>query len=267
MLTKNQVRRYGRQILIPEVGGKGQEKLLNSRVLIVGAGGLGSAVIEYLAAAGVGSLGIADGDTVDETNLHRQTIHAGNVGMNKAESAAEFVHKLNPDVEVNVYPYRVAADNVRELIRDYQIVVDCTDNFPARFLLNDACIIESRPLIHAAVLRFEGQIMTIKPGETACYRCFLPEAPPPGSVPSCSEAGVIGITTGFFGILQAGEVLKLILGKGDLFTNRLLYVDLLNNDFNIIEIKPQPTCPACGESKITELREEYYVETCRIQTG
>ncbi len=264
-LDRSQIRRYARQLLIPEIGGRGQEKLLEASVLVVGAGGLGSPVIQYLAAAGVGMIGIADGDEVDETNLQRQTLHAGNLGMNKAESAAQFVERLNPDVKVEAYPFSVTVENARDLVRRYDIVVDCTDTFPARFLLNDACLLESTPLIHSAVLRFEGQIMTIIPHETACYRCFLPEAPPPGSVPTCREAGVIGVTTGFFGVLQANEVIKLIIGKGELFTNKLLYVDLLHNDFNLIEISRHPSCPACGERGIKELRSEYYVETCRIE--
>jgi molybdopterin/thiamine biosynthesis adenylyltransferase len=264
MLSREQVKRYARQLLIPEIGGRGQEKLLASKVLIVGAGGLGSPAVEYLASAGVGCLGIADHDVVDITNLQRQTIHAGKLGMNKAESAAEFIKKLNPEVDVIAYPFKVTPENVKELIKDYDVVLDCTDNFSARFLLNDACVLENVPLIHAAVLRFEGQIMTIVPNESACYRCFMPEAPPPGSVPSCQEAGIIGVTTGFFGVLQANEAIKIILKKGELFTNRLLYVDLLNLDFNILEIHRNPNCPVCGEGGISEIRSEYYVETCRI---
>ncbi len=266
MLTKEQIKRYGRQLLIPEIGGKGQEKLLKAKVLVVGAGGLGSPAMEFLAAAGVGRIGIADGDEVDITNLHRQTIHAGNLGVNKAESAASFVEKLNPDVEVDVYPFHLTAENAREVISKYDVVLDCTDSFSSRFLINDACVLESRPFVHAAVLRFEGQIMTVIPHETACYRCFLPEAPPPGSVPSCREAGIIGTTTAFFGVLQANEAIKLILGKGELFTNRLLYADLLHNDFNFIDVRRQEDCRVCGERGIKELRGEYYVETCRIES-
>ncbi len=262
MLTKEQIRRYARQLIM--LGGKGQEKLLKTSVLVVGAGGLGSAVIEYLAAAGIGRIGIVDHDVVDETNLHRQTIHAGNLGKNKAESAAEFIEKLNPDVKVDVYPFKISADNVRELVRRYDIIVDCTDNFPSRFMLNDACVLEVKPLVHAAVLRFEGQIMTIKPNESACYRCLLPEAPPPGTVPSCQEAGIIGVTTGFFGVLQAAEVIKLALGQ-QVLTNKLLYVDLLNLDFNLLEIRKNPSCPVCGEREISDIVGENYVETCRIR--
>jgi molybdopterin/thiamine biosynthesis adenylyltransferase len=265
MLTKEQIKRYARQIILPEIGGKGQEKLLDAKVLVVGAGGLGSPVTEYLAAAGIGKIGIVDYDVVDISNLQRQTIHAGNLGKNKAESAKEFVERLNPDVDVDAYPFRITAENVRRLVRKYDVIVDCTDNFPTRFMLNDACVLEIKPLVHAAVLRFEGQLMTIKPHESACYRCVFVEAPPPHTVPSCQEAGVIGITTGLLGTLQASEALKLILGKVNILTNKLLYVDLLNMDFDLLELEKNPSCPVCGEQRlIRDIVGENYAEACRI---
>ncbi len=262
LLGQEQIERYARQLIMPEIGGKGQIKLLKSKVLVIGAGGLGSAAIQYLAGAGVGEIGIADGDVVDMSNLQRQTIHAGNLGMNKAESAAKFVKLLNPDVEVKVYPENINVDNVRDMIKGYDIVVDCTDNFPSRFLLNDACVMERVPLVHSAVLRFVGEIMTILP-DSACYRCVFPEAPPPGSVPTCQEAGIAGVTTGIFGVMQALEAIKLILDL-EVLTNRMLYADLVTMDFDIISVRKNENCPVCS-GRIKDLKEVAYVETCRIE--
>jgi molybdopterin/thiamine biosynthesis adenylyltransferase len=262
ILTQEQIKRYARQLIMPEIGGKGQVKLLKSKAIVVGAGGLGSAAIQYLAGAGVGKIGIVDGDSVDITNLQRQTIHAGNLGMNKAESAAKFVKTLNPDVEVEVYPENVNVNNVRDIIREYDVVVDCTDNFPSRFLLNDACVMEKIPLVHSAVLRFIGEIMTIVP-DSACYRCVFPEAPPPGSVPSCQEAGIAGVATGIFGVMQATEAIKLILGL-EILENKMLYADLLTMEFDLIDIRKDRNCPVCS-GKVKDLQEESYVETCRIE--
>ncbi len=262
MLTDEQIKRYARQIIMPEIGGKGQKKLLESSVLIVGAGGLGSPAIQYLAGAGVGKIGIADGDRVDESNLQRQTIHAGNLGMNKAESAKTFVERLNPDVEVVVYPFHISPNNVREIVRNYDVILDCTDNFISRFLINDACVIEGKPFVHAAVLRFEGEIMTVIPGST-CYRCVFKHAPPPGSVPTCQEAGVVGATTGVLGTLQAIEAIKLILGIGDLLVNRMLHIDLLSMDFTELKLRKDENCPICS-GRVTDIIPEKYAESCQL---
>ncbi len=261
VLDQEQIKRYARQLIMPEIGGKGQIKLLKSKVIVVGAGGLGSAAIQYLAGAGVGKIGIIDGDEVDTSNLQRQTIHAGNLGMNKAKSAAKFVKTLNSDVEVEIYPKNIDVNNVRDIIKGYDLVLDCTDNFPSRFLLNDACVMERIPLIHSAVLRFIGEIMTIVPG-SACYRCVFPEGPPPGSVPSCQEAGIAGVTTGIFGVMQALEAIKLILDL-EVLVNKMLYADLVTMDFDIINVRKDENCPICS-GKVKDLKEVTYVETCRI---
>lgn len=262
-MNEEQIKRYARQIIMPEIGVKGQRKLLSSKVLIVGAGGLGSPAIQYLAGAGVGHLGIVDGDVVDISNLQRQTIHAGNLGKNKAESAKEFVEKLNPDVEVEVYPFNLTPENARETVRDYDVVLDCTDNFVARFLINDACVIEKVPFVHSAVLRFEGEIMTVIPGETACYRCVFKHAPPPGSVPTCQEAGVLGATVGVLGTLQAVEAIKLLTGIGEPLTNRMLFVDLLTMDFTELKIRKDENCPVCS-GRVVDIIPEKYVESCQL---
>jgi molybdopterin/thiamine biosynthesis adenylyltransferase len=262
MLDEEKIKRYSRQIIIPEIGGRGQTKLLKSKVLVIGAGGLGSPAIQYLAGAGIGKIGIADGDVVDVTNLQRQTIHAGNLGMNKAESAKKFVERLNPDVEVEVYNYNITKEDILDIVRKYDVVLDCTDSFPSRFLINDACVIEKVPLVHSAVLRFIGELMTIAHG-SACYRCVFPSAPPPGSVPTCQEAGIAGVTTGLFGVLQALEAIKLILDL-DVLTNKMLYADLVTMSFDIIEIKKDDNCPVCS-GKLRSLEGVTYAETCRIE--
>ncbi len=263
MLTDEQIKRYARQIIMPEIGVKGQLKLLESSVLVVGAGGLGSPAIQYLAGAGVGRIGIVDGDEVDISNLQRQTIHAGNLGMNKAESAKTFVEKLNPDVKVDVYPFNLTPENAREIIRKYDVVLDCTDNFVARFLINDACVIEEVPFVHAAVLRFEGELMTIVPKESACYRCVFKHAPPPGTVPTCQEAGVVGATVGVLGTLQAIEAIKLLLGIGEPLVNRMLHIDLLTMDFTELKLRKDPECPVCS-GRVKEIIPEKYVESCQL---
>ncbi len=251
MLSREQIERYSRQIIMPEIGGKGQEKLLDGKVLIVGAGGLGSAVIQYLACAGVGKIGIMDGDLVEMHNLQRQPTHAGNIGMNKAESAGRFVKKLNPDVEAIIHACDLDVSNALDIIKDYDIIVDCTDSFQARYLINDACVLLNKPFVHAAVLRFRGELMTIVPERTACYRCLLPKAPPPNTIVTCQEAGVMGVTTGVLGVLQAAEVIKILIQQGELMVNKLLVVDLLRNKFEKISVEKKTTCPACGgESKL-----------------
>jgi thiazole biosynthesis adenylyltransferase ThiF len=257
-LTEQQIERYSRQIILEEVGGTGQEKLLSSKVLIVGAGGLGAPAALYLAAAGVGTIGIIDSDKVDLTNLQRQIIHhTDDVGVEKTASAENKMRAINPDITVKTYQARVTAENISEIIRRYDFVIDGTDNFPAKFLINDACYFEKVPFSHAGILRFYGQLMTILPGETTCYRCVFRSPPPAGVVPSCSEAGVLGALAGVIGSLQATEALKYLLGVGKLLTSMLLTYDALEMDFRAVELNRNPNCPLCGENpEITELKDE-----------
>lgn len=263
--TEEQIKRYSRHIILPEVGGKGQKKLLSSKVLCIGAGGLGAPVIEYLAAAGVGTLGIIDDDIVDLSNLQRQVIHGGNVGISKVESAKQFVNNLNPDIEVVTYNERVSANNIEYILKDYDIVVDGSDNFATRYLVNDACVLTDTPLSHGSIYRFEGQVTTIIPHKGPCYRCIFEHAPPPGMVPSCQEAGVLGVLPGLIGLIQATEVVKYLLGIGDLLVGRLIYYDALNMSFDEIKTRRNKSCPVCGEEpEITSIQEEIYGESCRI---
>ncbi|MHC4150134.1 MAG: HesA/MoeB/ThiF family protein, partial [Planctomycetota bacterium] len=216
-LTEQQIERYSRQIILQEIGGVGQEKLLSSKVLIVGAGGLGAPAALYLAAAGVGTLGIIDSDSVDLSNLQRQVIHhTTDLGTEKVNSAKSKIQAINPDVTVRTYHTRATAENIAELIRYHDFVIDGTDNFPAKFLINDACYFEKIPFSHAGILRFDGQLITVLPGETTCYRCIFHAPPPDGVVPSCSQAGVLGALAGLIGCLQATEAIKYLLGIGDL---------------------------------------------------
>jgi adenylyltransferase/sulfurtransferase len=244
-----EVNRYARHILLREVGGTGQAKLKAAKVLIVGAGGLGSPLAMYLAAAGVGTIGIVDADTLELSNLQRQIAHTtARIGALKVESAAQAMNEINPLVNVQTYAMRLDAANVRGLIDVYDIVCDGTDNFETRFLLADACVAAKRTLVSAAVLRFEGQLSTFKPHADAdgpCYRCLYPEPPPPGLVPSCSEAGVLGAVTGVMGTLQATEVLKEIMGIGDTLSGRLLIWDALAMQFRIVRLKRDPHCRVC----------------------
>ncbi len=255
--SDEQITRYSRHILLPEVGGKGQKKLAQARVLVVGAGGLGSPAILYLAAAGIGTIGIIDNDTVDLTNLQRQVIHhTEDLGRSKVLSAQDKVKALNPDVTVIPLEKRLDANNAIDIIKDYDIVVDGADNFPTKFLINDACYFAERPLVHGAILRFEGRVFTILPRKTACYRCIFKAPPPAGVVPSCQEAGVIGVLAGVIGTIQATEVLKLVIGIGTPITNRLLDYDAKTSRFRQIKASKRPECPLCGEhqaiSKLTE---------------
>lgn len=256
-LTEKQIERYGRHIILEEVGGTGQEKLLASKVLIIGAGGLGSPAALYLAAGGVGTIGLVDADKVDLSNLQRQIIHHTNdVGVDKVISAENKIKAINPDVTVNTYHQLATADNIRATIRDYDFVIDGTDNFPAKFLINDACYFEKIPFSHAGILRFNGQLMTVLPGAT-CYRCIFNTVPPAGAVPSCSQAGVLGVLAGVIGSLQATEAMKYLLGIGDLLTNTLLTYDSLKMDFRLIKLNRNPNCPLCGKKpEITELKDE-----------
>ena len=248
---EDQITRYSRHILLPEIGGTGQAKLLGARVLVVGAGGLGAPLLLYLAAAGIGTLGAVDHDELDLWNLQRQVIHTTDrVGRLKVESAGTAVAALNPDVRFVPHAARLTADNVMELIAAYDIVADGTDNFAARFLLNDACFFGGKPLISAALLRFDGQLSTFKAHEGPphpCYRCVFREPPPPDLIPSCSEAGVMGATAGVMGTLQATEVVKELLGIGDSLSGTLLMYDALRTDFRRIRIRRDPECPLCGE--------------------
>jgi len=257
-LTEQQIERYSRQIILEEMGGSGQKKLLSSRILIVGAGGLGAPAALYLAAAGVGTIGLIDNDRVDLTNLQRQIIHhTDDIDREKVNSARDKIRAINPDVTVRTYKTRATSKNISEIIRRYDFVIDGTDNFPAKFLVNDACYFEKVPFSHAGILRFFGQLMTILPGESTCYRCVFQSAPPVGVVPSCSQAGVLGALAGVIGSLQATEALKYLLGAGDLLTNTLLTYDALKMEFRKIRLNRNPNCPLCGRNpRITELKDE-----------
>jgi len=253
--TDDQLLRYSRHIILPEVGGKGQAKLLQAKVVIIGAGGLGCPVGYYLTAAGVGTIALIDNDTVEMSNLQRQIAHSVNtIGMPKVESAARTFTALNPDVNIVQIKKRISKDDILDLIKDYDIVVDGSDNFPTRYLVNDACVMTKKPLVSGAILRFEVQVTTIVPGEGACYRCLFEDPPPPGLVPSCQEAGVLGVLPGVIGGLQATEVLKLILGKGEVLKGELLIYDALKTTFRKVRIPKNPKCPVCGDNpSITEL--------------
>ena len=240
------------------MGGKGQAKLLESRVLVIGAGGLGSPLILYLAAAGVGTIGVVDDDTVDLSNLQRQVLHdSDRIGRPKVESAADSVRRVNPDVTVVPHQTRFAAANARALIAGHDLVVDGSDNFDTRFLANDACYLEAKPLVSAAILRFEGQVSTFKAhlgGEHPCYRCIFPAPPPPGLIPTCAEGGVLGALAGAVGSLQAVEVIKELLGIGESLSGHLLIYDALNTTFRKVRVRPDPACALCGpEASIRDL--------------
>ena len=255
-LTEEQIHRYSRHILLPEVGGEGQRELLASSALVVGAGGLGSPALLYLAAAGVGRLGVADGDIVELSNLQRQIIHGtSDVGRSKVLSAQDAIREINPDCQVQVFPERLTTKNISPVMRGYDVVLDGSDNFPTRFLVNDCCWFEKIPLVSAAVLRFEGQFMTVLPGEgNPCYRCFIPEPPPPGLVPSCQEAGVLGAVVGVMGTLQAVEALKILLGLGNIMSHRLIVYDAIGCRFTTLKRALDPACPLCSATRtITEL--------------
>jgi molybdopterin/thiamine biosynthesis adenylyltransferase/rhodanese-related sulfurtransferase len=255
-LTAEQRERYSRHLLLPEVGMDGQQKLLDARVLLLGAGGLGSPAALYLAAAGVGTMGIVDLDTVDASNLQRQILHTtSRVGVPKVESAAETIAGLNPDVKVIGYRERLTSANVDRLFADYDVVVDGTDNFPTRYLVNDASVFLGKPVVHGSIFRFDGQVTTFVGDKAAkrlglaagpCYRCLYPEPPPPHLAPSCQEAGVLGILCGIVGTLQATEAIKILLGKGELLTGRLLAYDSLKMKFRELRLRRDPACPVCG---------------------
>ncbi len=263
--TNEQVERYSRQIILNEIGGKGQKKLMASKVLVIGTGGLGAPCDYYLAAAGVGTLGIVDSDNVEINNLQRQIVHSTKtIGKPKVESAKIKLEELNTDVKIIVHNVRVNSSNIMDLIKDYDIIVDGSDNFPTRYLLNDACVLAKKPLIHAGILRFDGQIITIIPHEGPCYRCLFPDPPAPGMVPSCQEAGILGAVAGIFGVLQAAEAMKLILSMGEPLKGRLLVGNLLDMTFREVKIKRNPDCPICGDNPvITKLID--YEEFCGLR--
>ena len=246
--SEDQIHRYARHILLKEVGGIGQEKLLKSKVLLVGAGGLGSPLLLYLAAAGVGTIGVIDDDMVDVSNLQRQIAHSTErIGMAKVQSAGRAATSINPGIKVVEYKARLDANNIGGLIKDYDLVADGSDNFPTRFLVNDACFFAKKTLVSAAVLRFDGQLATFKPHAGGpCYRCLYPEAPPPGEVPSCDQAGILGAVAGVLGTLQATEVLKELLEIGESMAGRLLIYDALGTAMRLVKVKPDPECALCG---------------------
>ncbi|MCY4549980.1 MAG: molybdopterin-synthase adenylyltransferase MoeB [Defluviicoccus sp.] len=249
-LTEQQLQRYARHIVLPEVGGVGQDKLLRASVLVVGAGGLGAPLLLYLAAAGVGTIGVVDDDAVDLSNLQRQVIHAtGRIGMPKVESAAEAVAAVNPEIRLVPHPVRLGAGNAAELIAGYDVIADGSDNFETRFTLNDACHEAGKVLVAAALLRFEGQLATFKSGlgEFPCYRCLFPAPPPPGMVPSCAEGGVLGALAGTMGSLQATEILKEVMGIGESLAGHLLIYDALTTTIRKMALKRNPRCATCGD--------------------
>ena len=264
-LTNDEILRYSRHLIMPEVGMEGQQKLKAARVLCIGAGGLGSPLALYLAAAGVGTLGIVDFDVVDYTNLQRQIIHStADVGRKKLDSAAEKLKAINPFLNIRKFETRLSSDNALELFRDFEIIADGTDNFPTRYLVNDACVLTGKPNVYGSIFRFEGQASVFAMKEGPCYRCLYPEPPPPGLVPSCAEGGVLGILPGLVGVIQATEAIKLILGKGDPLIGRLLLVDALGMKFRELKLRKNPDCPVCGKHpSITKLIN--YNEFCGIR--
>ncbi|MBQ9206044.1 MAG: molybdopterin-synthase adenylyltransferase MoeB [Treponema sp.] len=266
-MTDEQIERYSRHIILNEVGVKGQKKLLNAKVLIIGAGGLGAPAAMYLAAAGVGTIGIVDADVVDLSNLQRQIIHAtADVGKPKVKSAEETMKAMNPDVEVKTYQLFVNSTNIRELIRDYDFIIDGTDNFPAKFLINDACVMEKKPFSHAGIIRFKGQLMTYIPGQGPCYRCVFKDPPPKDAVPTCKQAGVIGAMGGVIGSLQAMEAVKYIVGVGENLVGKLLTYDALKNNFHTVKLPPaNGKCPICGENPTITKLIDYEQPACELK--
>ena len=268
-MTDEQIERYSRHIILNEVGVKGQKKLLKGKVLIIGAGGLGAPAAMYLAAAGVGTIGIVDADEVDLSNLQRQIIHGtADVGKAKVKSAKETMNAMNPDVQVNTYRMFVDASNIRELIRDYDFIIDGTDNFPAKFLINDACVLEKKPFSHAGIIRFKGQLMTYVPGEGPCYRSVFKNPPPKDAVPTCKQAGVIGAMGGVIGSLQAMEAIKYLIGVGELLTGYLLTYDALTMEFHKIKLpKDTHNCAVCGDHPTILEPIDYEQEVCEETAG
>lgn len=262
--TDEQIERYSRHIILPEIGGVGQRKMLDANVLLIGAGGLGCPAGFYLAAAGVGHLGIVDFDRVDLSNLQRQILHSTpRIGMLKTESAKKTIEALNPDVRVTLFNEKLHSQNIFDILKDYDYILDGTDNFSTRYLINDACVMSGKTNVHGSLFRFEGQVSVFKPKEGPCYRCLYPEPPPPGLVPNCQEGGVLGVLPGIIGSLQAVETLKLILGIGDPLIGKLLIYDALTTEFRKLKLKRDVNCPVCSEHpKIKELVD--YEEFCEV---
>jgi len=265
--TPEQLTRYARHFTLPEVGETGQAKLLDGRVFCIGAGGLGSPVAFYLAAAGVGTIGIIDHDVVDLSNLQRQILHTNDrVGMPKVESARKTLNALNPEVKVIGFNERLASENVRRIIKDFDVIVNGCDNFPTRYLINDACVMAKKPLVDGSIFQFEGQATVFYPGRGPCYRCMFPEPPPPGAAPSCAEAGVLGVLPGLVGCVQAVEAMKLILGAGRPLIGRMLHFDTLSGEVRMLKLRRDPDCLVCSDHpKITELID--YEEFCGLRTA
>lgn len=265
--TPEQITRYARHFTLPEVGEKGQAKLLDGKVLCIGAGGLGSPVAYYLAAAGVGTIGIIDHDVVDMSNLQRQILHTNDrVGMPKVESAQKTLNALNPDVRIVPFNERLSSENVMRVIKDFDIVVNGCDNFPTRYLINDACVMAKKPLVDGSIFQFEGQATVFYPGRGPCYRCLFPEPPPPGAAPSCAEAGVLGVLPGLVGCVQALETMKLILGAGKPLIGRMMHFDTLSTEVRMLKLRRDPNCLVCSDHpKITELID--YEEFCGLRTA
>jgi molybdopterin/thiamine biosynthesis adenylyltransferase/rhodanese-related sulfurtransferase len=264
-LSNEEILRYSRHLIMPEVGMEGQLKLKQARVLCIGAGGLGSPLALYLGAAGVGTLGIVDYDVVDFTNLQRQVIHGtSDVGRKKLDSAAETLREINPNIEIRKFETRLTSANALELLREFDIIADGTDNFPTRYLVNDACVLTGKPNVYGSIFRFEGQASVFATQQGPCYRCLYPEPPPPGLVPSCAEGGVLGILPGLVGVIQATETIKLILGSGEPLIGRLLLVDALSMRFRELKLRKNRDCPACGtHPTVTELID--YNQFCGIR--
>jgi adenylyltransferase/sulfurtransferase len=265
-LSRDEMLRYSRHLILPNVALDGQRRLKAARVLVVGAGGLGSPVALYLAAAGVGTLGLVDFDVVDVTNLQRQLLHGtADVGRSKLDSARDRIHDVNPHVHVEPYDTRLTSANALEILREYDLVVDGTDNFATRYLTNDACVLLGKPNVYGSIFRFEGQASVFATADGPCYRCLFPEPPPPGLVPSCAEGGVLGVLPGIIGTIQAAEALKLVLGIGTSLAGRLLLVDALTMEHRVVRLRKDPNCPACGTRTITELID--YDEFCGTPGG
>lgn len=263
-LTNEEVLRYSRHLIIPEVGLEGQRRLKASRVLLVGAGGLGSPLGLYLAAAGVGQLGLVDFDVVDLSNLHRQVIHGTkDLGRSKLDSARDTISDVNPHVQIETYDTRLTSENALDILAGYDLVVDGTDNFPTRYLVNDACVLTGTPNVYGSIFRFEGQVSVFATSDGPCYRCLFREPPPPGLVPSCAEGGVLGVLPGLVGMIQATEALKLLLGIGEPLVGRLLLVDALRAQFRTLKLRRDPECPACGTRELQELID--YEDFCGLR--
>lgn len=263
--SKEQIERYSRHIILKEVGGMGQTKLLESKVLLIGAGGLGSPIAVYLAAAGVGTLGIIDDDVVDLSNLQRQILHGtSDIGIPKTKSAAETITEMNPDVKVIPINERINSENAFQILEQYDLIIDGCDNFPTRYLINDACVMLGKPIVHGSIFQFDGQVTVLYPGKGPCYRCVFPEPPPAGLAPSCQEAGVFGVLPGIIGTIQAVEAIKILLDIGDSLIGTLLLFDALTMTFNRMKLRQDQNCPMCGENPtITELID--YEEFCEVR--